>query len=333
LKTVIVGAGALGSVLGGHFALAGADVTLLARKAHAEAIQKQGLRMGGLRGEQVIRNLRAVSDAAELTAADFLILSVKSYDTHETLASLGHLRSRVGAAISVQNGGGQDEALAAALGPGAVVGATTIIPASMPEPGRVLHGGDGGTWIGELDGRRSDRVEAIVTLFRTAGLRIEIVPDIRSAVWAKLNQMVPAATLSYLTRLPLYQVYLNPTLAEFFVVLSREIARVAERVGITLRDFQGFPVKTLCSQPFADAVESVIARGRAMQERGMTEVKISTLQDLERGRRTEAAQVIGYVAELARTHGVPMPTLDLMYRVIQGNEAVRQAISAGTSVT
>jgi ketopantoate reductase len=66
-----------------------------------------------------------------------------------------------------------------------------------------------------------------------------------------------------------------------------------------------------------------------MQERGMTQVKISTLQDLERGRRTEAEQVIGYVVRLAATHRVPVPKLDLLYRVIQGVEAA-QRVAAST---
>lgn len=325
MKTVIVGAGALGSVLGGYFAQVGADVTLLARKLHAEAIRKQGLRIGGMREEQVVRNLRAVSDPAEVASADLLILGVKSYDTQDTLASLGHLRGKVGAAISIQNGGRKDEELGDAYGRDVVVGATTIVGASMPEPGRVIHTNEGGTWIGEFDGRRSARVEAIVDLFRKAGLPIEVREDIQSAIWCKLNQMVPAAALSCVTRLHIHEIYQDRTLATLFVELSHEVARVAERLGIPLVDCQGFPVKTLCSQPVDAAVESVMARGRIMQERGMTGVKISTLQDLERGRKTEADHVIGHVVRLADAHGVAIPKLQLLFRVIQGAEAAQLA--------
>jgi len=325
VKTVIVGAGALGSVLGGYFAQVGADVTLLARKLHAEAIRKQGLRIGGMREEQVVRNLRAVSDPAEVASADLLILGVKSYDTQDTLASLGHLRGKVGAAISIQNGGRKDEELGDAYGRDVVVGATTIVGATMPEPGRVIHTNEGGTWIGEFDGRRSARVEAIVDLFRKAGLPIEVREDIQSAIWCKLNQMVPAAALSCVTRLHIHEIYQDRTLATLFVELSHEVARVAERLGIPLVDCQGFPVKTLCSQPVDAAVESVMARGRIMQERGMTGVKISTLQDLERGRKTEADHVIGHVVRLADAHGVAIPKLQLLFRVIQGVEAAQLA--------
>lgn len=331
MKTVIVGAGALGSVLGGYFAQQGADVTLLARKAHVEAIQNQGLRIGGRRGEQVVRNLHAVSDPAEVRAADLLILGVKSYDTQETLAPLLHLRGKVGAAISVQNGGRKEEELAEAFGQAAVVGAATLVGAAMPEPGRVLHTNDGWTWIGELDGRTTGRVERIADLFRQAKLPVEVRSDIRTAIWCKLNQMVPAAVLSCVTRLFIHQLYLDRGLASLFVELSREVAQVAECLKIPLDDFRGFEVKTVCTRPMEEAVESVMGRGKVMQERGMTGVKISTLQDLERGRRTETDQVIGYVVRLAEEHGVAVPKLQLLYRAIRGVEAAQRVASVPAS--
>ncbi len=329
MRTLIVGAGALGSILGGYFAEAGADVTLVGRKAHVEAIRAHGLVIEGLRGRRLVRGLRALEEPGEIEGADLLILAVKSFDTAETLASLRHLRGRVGAALSVQNGGGKDEALAETLGADAVVGATTIVGGSMPEPGRVVHTNDGMTWIGELDGRPSARVEAIARLYRDAGLPVAVVPDIRCAIWCKLNQMVPAATLSCLTRLCLHEIYLDPTLAALFVELSHEVAQVADRLGIPLGDFQGFPVQTLCSLPFAEAVESVRGRGRTMRERGLTQIKISTLQDLERGRRTEAEQTIGYVVDLARAHNLSAPRLLLFYRILRGVEAAHEGRRAG----
>ena len=325
MNVVVAGAGALGSVLGGYFAQAGADVTLIARRPHVEAIRARGLLIGGRRGPQIVRNVKAVVDPGEVESADVLIMCVKSQDNQEALASLRHLRGRIGAAISFQNGGRKDEELAEAFGPDAVVGATTLVGASMPEPGRVLHTNDGGTWIGEFDGRPSARVEAIADLFKKADLLIEVRPDIRAAIWCKLNQMVPAAALSCVTRLCIHQIYLDRELATLFVAISREVAQVAERLGIALADFRGFAVKTVCTLPFEEAVESLMARGRAMQEQGMTQVKISTLQDLERGKPTEADQTIGHVVRLGGRLGVPLPTLDLLYRVIRGTEAAQAA--------
>ncbi len=325
MNTVIAGAGALGSVIGGYAAQACGDVTLIGRKAHVEAIRARGLEIDGVRGRHVIRDVRAVVDPREVGSADLLILCVKSQDTPEALASLAHLRGRIGAALSVQNGGRKDEEMAEAFGPDVVVGAMTLIGASMPGPGRVLHTGNGGTWIGELDGRPSPRVEAIADLFRKAGLPVEVHSNIRSATWCKLNQMVPAATLSCLTRLSLHQIYLDRGLATLFVELCREVSQIAERQGIALEDFRGFAVKTVCSIPFEEAVESVIARGRAMVEQRVTQVRISTLQDLERGKVTEADHTIGYVVRLAARLGLAVPKVELLYRVIQGIERSQQA--------
>jgi 2-dehydropantoate 2-reductase len=262
-----------------------------------------------------------VADPAEVSSADLLIMCVKSQDNQQALTSLRHLRGKMGAALSVQNGGRKDEELAEAFGWDAVVGATTLVGAAMPEPGHVLHTGDGSTWIGEFDGKPSERVEAIADLFRKAELPIEVRPDIRTAIWCKLNQMAPAAALSCVARLYLHQVYQDRGLAAVFVELSREIAQVAERLEVPLADFRGFAVKTVCTLPFQDAVESVVARGRAMQEQGMTGVRISTLQDLERGKATEADQVIGHVVRLGAQVGVALPKLELLYRIIQGVEA------------
>ncbi len=322
---MIAGAGALGSVIGGYFAQAGADVTLIARKAHVEAIRARGLEIDGVRGRHVIRDVRAIVDPREAGPADLLILCVKSQDTGEALASLAHLRGRIGAAISVQNGGRKDEELTEAFGPEAVVGAMTLIGASMPGPGCVLHTGNGGTWIGELDGRPSARVETIADLFRKAGLPVEVHSNIRSATWCKLNQMVPAAALSCVTRLSLHQIYLDRGLATLFVELSREVAQIAEKLGIPLDDFRGFAVKTVCSLPIKEAVESVIARGRAMLEQGVIQVRVSTLQDLERGKVTEADHTIGYVVRLAATLGLAVSKVELLYRLIQGIERAQQA--------
>jgi 2-dehydropantoate 2-reductase len=298
---------------------------LVARQPHADAIRAHGLAIEGCRGRRVVTNLRATANPADVDAADLLILAVKSYDTQEALAACRHLRGRVAAALSVQNGGGKDEDLAEAFGAEAAVGAASIVGGSMPEPGRVIHTGEGTTWVGEFDKRRSARVEAIADVFRQAGLKIEVRDDITSAIWCKLNQMVPAAALSCVSRLYLHQLYQDPSLARLFVELTHEVAQLAARLGIPLGDYQGLPVKTLCDQPFEEAVESVMARGRTMQERGMTEVKISTLQDLERGKRTEADQTIGYVVRLAADHDVVVPKLELLFRVIQGVEAAGRA--------
>jgi len=324
VRIVIAGAGALGSVLGGYLALAGEEVTLIGRPAHVEAIRRRGLQIDGVRGPHVVRTLRAVAKGSAVEAADLLIVCVKSQDMSEALAGLAHLSGKIGMAISLQNGGRKDEQLAEAFGPEAVVGATTLVGASMPEPGRVLHTGNAGTWIGEFTGEPSPRVTQAASAFRKAELPIEIRSDIRTVIWCKLNQMVPAAAIACMTRLALHEIYLAADLAALFVELSREVAQIAEQRGIPLEDFPGFAVRTACTAPFEDAVQSVIARGQTLVERGMTQVRISTLQDLEREKPTEADETIGYVVRLGRELGIAMPKVEMLYRIIQAIEGAHR---------
>jgi len=164
----------------------------------------------------------------------------------------------------------------------------------------------------------------VAAAFRKADLPIEIRPDIRTVIWCKLNQMVPAATIACMTRLALHEIYLAPDLAALFVELSREVAQIAERRGIPLDDFPGFAVRTVCTGPFEKAVQSVIARGQTLVERGMTQVRISTLQDLERGKPTEAEETIGYVIRLGRELGIPMPKVEMLYRIIRAIEGAHR---------
>ena len=325
MRIVIAGAGALGSVLGGYLALAGEDVTLIGRPGHVEAIRRRGLQIDGVRGPHVVQALRAVTDGTGVDAADLVVVCVKSQDTPEALSGLRHLRGKIGMAISLQNGGRKDELLAEAFGSEAVVGAVTLVGASMPEPGRVLHTGNAGTWIGEFTGTPSPRVAQAAAAFRKADLPIEIRPDIRTVTWCKLNQMVPAASLACLTRLCLHEIYLAPDLATLFVELSREVAQIAERRGIPLDDFPGFAVRTVCTVPFEEAVLSVIARGRILVERGMTQVRISTLQDLERGKPTEVEETIGHVIRLGRELAIAMPRVEMLYRIVRAIEGAHRA--------
>jgi 2-dehydropantoate 2-reductase len=323
MHAVILGAGALGSLIGAALREGGADVTLIGRKAHVEAVRERGLTIEGLRGRRTVQGMRAEADPSTVRSADVLVLATKSYDTRAALAGAAHLRGRLGAVLSLQNGGGKDEELIEAFGREAVVGAVSLVGGEMAAPGVVRHTNNGGNWLGELDGHGGPRVVALEACLKGGGLPVQTVDDIRSTTWCKLNQMVPAALISCLTRLHMHEVYLEDGLARLFVTLSREVAAIAPHLGVALDDFPGFAVKTVCTAPFETAVESVKARGRGMLEKGMTGVKVSTLQDLERGKRTEADHIIGYVSRLAATHRVPVPALDLLYGVLRGMEAAR----------
>ncbi|MFQ5882060.1 MAG: ketopantoate reductase family protein [Candidatus Methylomirabilales bacterium] len=320
MRAAILGAGGLGSVIGGYLAGAGFEVTLVGRPAHIEAIKRQGLRIEGLQGEQTIRSLRATADPASVGPADLLIVSVKTYDTAEALEQARYLRGEVQAVLSLQNGVRKDEILADFFGRELVVGATTMEGAALKASGWTYHSAPGVTYVGEFDGQPSARVLAIVEMFKEAGLKIEAVPDIRGATWAKLVQVVAGSTIAVLTRLPYYRVYGTPRLAALFVEIARETGALAERKGVTLIDLPALEARTLVKAPRGQAVELLLQRGRILTERGMIHLKASTLTDIEQGRRTEIDDLIGYVVREGKGLGVPTPLCETLYPVVKGIE-------------
>ncbi|MBI2901964.1 MAG: hypothetical protein HYY12_00055, partial [Candidatus Methylomirabilis oxyfera] len=180
------------------------------------------------------------------------------------------------------------------------------------------------TYVGEYDRRETDRVKAVAEMFGKAGLKAQIASDIRSATWCKLNTILPSAGLSVLTRLEFHRVLKNRALAGIYVELARECAQLAKAQGIPLNDFPGFEVKTVCEAPMEEAVAFLQEQGRKMEQAGMARVKISMLQDIERGRRTEVEEILGYVVREAARLQIPIPNIQVVYRLVKGvSEAVR----------
>lgn len=321
MRTLILGAGGLGSVIGGYLAGAGFNVTLVGRSAHIEAIGKQGLKIETREGERIVRNLTAITDPTVIGPVDLLIVSVKTYDTVEALRGVTALKGRVEAVLSLQNGMRKDEILADLFGQGAVVGATTMEGAALKGPGWAHHTGPGVTYVGEYDGRPSSRVREIVRIFEAGGLKIRAVTDIRAAMWAKMVQVVAGSTMGVITRLPYYLIYETQPLATLFVKIARETGAIAERKGIPLVDHPALEAYTLVKRPLEEALDFVSHRGKILRERGMVHLKASALTDIERGYRTEIDELIGYVVREGQQLGVSTPLCETLYAVARGIEA------------
>jgi 2-dehydropantoate 2-reductase len=317
LRILVVGAGSVGTVVAATLAASGRDVVLYCRPAHVAPIETEGLLVGGLR--EVRARVRATADPAAIGPVDYLVLCVKTRDTQAALAELRDVP--VGAAASLQNGLAKDDQLATAYGPERVLGATSILGATAQGPGRATWTLRGTTYFGELAGPPTPRVEALVAAFDEAGLPAEAVANVRTAEWSKLCQIVPAAAVSAITRLPYYLVCKTPALAEQFVDLTLECAAVARAEGVALADYQGYNPLTLSTVPRAEAIASVVARGEALEAAGMTEMRISMLQDVLRARPTEVEETLGYVVARAQAIGIPVPLTRFAYGLIRGIEA------------
>jgi len=317
VRFAVLGAGGLGLVVAGYLARAGNRVVVVGKPEQAVMLRKRGIEMVGPANFQV--PVDAASEPGQVGYADYLIVAVK---TRDTMAALDRVAGvEFGAVLSLQNGMAKDEQLAERFGWAKVAGAATILGATLLEPCRTHHTMSGATYFGELDGSRSERVERLARAFTDAGMPAEIPTSILSAEWSKLVHFVPAALLSATSRLEFYKLCKSRDLAELFVTVVRECAAVARAAGVAIDDYEGFRVRTLAESPFEDAVRIMVQRGENMERGGQTSTRISMLQDVLRGRKTEIEETAGYVVRKAREYGVPVPYVEFGYRVVRAVES------------
>ncbi|GAB4356851.1 MAG: 2-dehydropantoate 2-reductase [Immundisolibacter sp.] len=329
MRVVILGAGGLGSVFGAALALAGVEVTLIARPAHADAIRRNGLKLTGVRGEHLIREpLTAVSDPKDAEGEfDYLILGVKGKDTQAALESADCLKDRIGTALSFQNNVVKEDILGQWLGdPARVIGFSTIEAGNLVEPGHVHNGLTIPTsnYVGELNGTLSPRVEALADAFSRAGMGTRAVTNIRQVLWEKLTQICGAAAWSVSCLaggkdLAYPDGLVVPEGAAHYVQVSRDALAVYKAMGYTPQNFYA-PVSKLKELDAVDdvdaAVEMVMELGRGMQAQGYRGTT-SMHEDVRRGKKTEVDWIIKPFIDQGRELGVPVPTLTAAYRIIK----------------
>ncbi len=310
MHVVVLGAGGVGSVVAGYCARAGYDVTMLARPGHAAAVQQTGLRLMGLEDFQV--RVPAFADAKDLRETDMLIVTVKTKDMERSLAGVAHLK--VGGVASLQNGVVKNEQIARVFGWDKVVGATTMIGASLVRDGEVEYTLDGITFFGELDRRPSARVQQIVDMFVHSGLKGAVADDIESVEWTKQAFQNPFAPLSAITRLPVHRVWSSPHLATLSVHMFRGMA-LSRHPAWSL-----FNISIWRDAPFDEAVRMIVEVGQQVTATGRTHIIPSMLQDVLAGKQTEIEETVGYVMKEGQRLGVPVPYTEFAYRTVKAIE-------------
>ncbi len=313
MNIVILGAGALGSIIGGHLARAGEDVTVIARGPRAAYVQQHGITLTGLADFTV--PVAVTTQPQAVHAADVLVVAVKTYDTEPALESVSHLK--VGSVLSIQNGVLKNEQLARTFGWDKVLGAAVVLSGEVTPAGPVRFTLNEYFALGELPEGTSARVQALVTALVRAGIRAEAAAQIRTVEWSKYALFMSWMAPAVLTRLETYKLLTHPDTAAIIVQLLQETALLAAKLGIPLEDRVPLPVKTLCSMSLAEAVATIRHFGAVMEVQAPAH-KLSTLQDLERGRRLEVEETLGYVVRKGAELDVPLLTLETCYRLIAG---------------
>lgn len=318
-QVAILGAGAIGSILGAHLARAGHQVILLARGDRARALEREGLRIKGLAEFSV--PVPVITDASQLQAADTLIVAIKTPGTQAALARIAHVE--VGAAFSIQNGILKDELLTQTFGAARVLGALADTSGELLPSGEVLFTRNVNLPLGELAGGVSERAARIADMIDRAGIRSSAVADIVSMEWSKFTVWLALVSLAIGTRAPTWSYLADPDCAAVLVQLVREAASLARAQGIALTGgAAALPLTKLLDVPESEAIATVRKIGEEMRERAPGH-RMSALQDLEAGRPLEIEETFGYAVRRAADLGLSLPRVQAFHHLLAGIDRLR----------
>lgn len=308
MRICVVGCGAVGSLFAAHLAQQG-EVEVWAYDLDAEhvaAMNERGLRLSGV--AEVHGRLQATADPAQLPACEFGIVATKSLHTASALEATAAAFAD-GAVCSVQNGVGNEEAIAEHVP--RVIRGTTFPAGSIVEPGHVSWDTAGNTWIGPFEPKpaSADEVETLAGLLTRSGMPTKAMADARGAQWTKLVFNASSNPIGALTRLTHGRVCELPELRRLVSGLVAEGVAVAQAQGIVLD-----------SDP--DALIDHAARV-AYDHRA------SMLQDVEAARRTEVDALNGGVVRFGQQYGVATPLNETIWALMHGLERSMNREEAG----
>jgi 2-dehydropantoate 2-reductase len=322
MKLCIFGAGAMGGWIGGLLARQGVDVTLIARGPHLAAMRERGLTVR-MNDEEFVTHPRLTDDPEEAGPQDYVFISLKAHSVPPVAERMRPLLGPDTAVVTASNGipwwyfyklpgpwenhrletvdpGGKQWDV---FGPERAIGCILWPAAEVVEPGVVQHEYGDRLSVGEPDGSRSERVQALSQVLQAAGLRAPIRPNLRNETWVKIWGNVSLNPVSALTLSTLEEMIDDPGTLTVIRQMMLEAQAVGEKLGVR----------------FGMNVDQRI--------KGAAEVgshRTSMLQDLERGRPMEIDALVGVVSELGRLVEVPTPTIDTVYHLV-----VRRAREAG----
>lgn len=317
MKIVVVGAGALGSAIGGTLAMNGLDVTLVSsNRSHAEAINQQGLTLVMSQDTRTVA-VRAVPDCASVAPmqADVVIILVKSSATREAVMSAKEIVGPQTCVFSLQNGLGHEDVIAQAIGARHVLGGKTYAGGVMLAPGKVQASVAGKrTIIGELTGGSSPRTETIAQAFSAAGVPTEVSTNMRGTIWDKLLINISTGALSAITRMTYGELYARPDIRDCALAAVEEAMAVARAEGVVLSIDAARTAWDMASAGLPD------------------NFRTSMLQSVDKGRRTEIDYINGAVARRGTALGIATPVNSLLTACVHGIEISNGFGSPATSL-
>jgi len=313
LKIAIIGVGAIGGYVGIRLALAGEDVTFIARGANLEALRNRGIRLVTADGgEQTVAPVKATNDYAAAGPQDVVILAMKAHQVEAVARDVPKLFGPDTVAVPMQNGipywyfhrypGALAGTRVQSVDPSGLIGehipcerviGCVVYPAAeLVSPGVVKHVEGNRFPVGEPDGTASERVTRLSECFVRGGLQARVLSDIRAEIWLKLWGNLTFNPISALSRATLAGICQYPPSRAIAAAMMTEAQCVAKKLGVTFRV----------------SLEKRIAGAEKVGHH-----KTSMLQDVEAARTLEVDALLGSVVELARLTDTPTPHIDTVY--------------------
>ena len=313
MKICVVGAGAIGGMLGVKLALSGHDVTLVLRGANLQAVQENGLTLIEENGNTLLaKPIAATANISEAGPQDLVILGLKAHQVAAVAPDLPKLMHGATRVVTMQNGipwwyfhklsGAYTGMPVLAVDPDGVIAqhipidsviGSVVYPASeVIRPGviKVIEGNR--FTLGEIDGSDTPSIRAVSDAFKAAGFKAPVSLDIRSEIWLKVWGNLSFNPISALTHATLEDICTYPPTRELAAGMMTEAQAIGEKLGVQ----------------FKVSLEKRIAGAQAVGQH-----KTSMLQDVEQGRALELQALVASVIELGKTTGTPTPTIQAVY--------------------
>jgi len=299
MKIAAMAAGAVGSYFGGRMQAAGHDVAYIARRAHLDALRKNGLKIESVHGDLHLPKVNATSDPKEVGPVDIVLFAVKLWDT-ETAAELA--KPLVGPntrVITLQNGVDSYERVSSILGTDATCPGTAYIAAVLAGPGVMRHTSKFATMrVGRMDGKPDAKLAAFVEAAKAANIDIQPQDDMNRERWQKFIFLSSMAGVNCMTRQPIGKVLADPDTRAFYKKLMEECIAVGQKSG-------------------ARVPSSWVDDRLTFSDNAPPGMKASMFHDLEAGNRLELDWLTGKVVSLGRELGVPTPASDAVYAAVK----------------
>lgn len=298
MRIAIVGAGALGLYYGAMLQRSGEDVHFLLRRDY-EAISRHGLRVHSINGDFELPKVKGYRSPGEIGAVDLVLVGLKTFANHRYAELIGPLLDERTQILTLQNGLGNEEALAEVFGGERILGGVAFLCSNRAEPGEVHHLGAGRIVLGEFRRLDNARPERLAAIFSKAGVPCQTTPDLTRARWEKLVWNIPFNGLCALLQQPVQQLLAQGASRKLVRELMLEVIAAANRQELLS------PIK----ESYADAMLDFTDQ--------MGEYKPSMQIDREEGRPLEIGTILRVPLSYAQKKGVAMPRVEMLATLLE----------------